>query len=259
LCVIDRIPRTLTQPQRDALARLGRQVVAQLEARKSLLHEKELNLQLAAQKTELKDFVENSNVALHWVDAKGIILWANQTELDLLGYSREEYVGQPITRFHADASVISDILGKLTAREKLAGYEANLLAKDGSVKTVAINSSVYEQNGKFKHTRCFSLDITARKKNEAAQMRLAAIVDDSNDAIVSKDLKGNVTSWNAAAEKIFGYIAQEMVGQPIVRLFPPNRHDEERAILNEILIGNRISHFATERLKKNGEFFYQNF
>jgi hypothetical protein len=253
LCVIDRIPRTLTQPQRDALARLGRQVVAQLEARKSLLHEKELNLQLAAQKTELKDFVENSNVALHWVDAKGIILWANQTELDLLGYSREEYVGQPITRFHADASVISDILGKLTAREKLAGYEANLLAKDGSVKTVAINSSVYEQNGKFKHTRCFSLDITARKKNEAAQMRLAAIVDDSNDAIVSKDLKGNVTSWNAAAEKIFGYTAQEMIGQPILRLFPTDRRDEDRVILNEILIGNRISGFETVRMKKNGE------
>ena len=253
LCVIDRIPRTLTEPQREALARLGRQVVAQLEARKSLLHEKELNLQLAVQKTELKDFIENSNVALHWVDANGIILWANQTELDLLGYSREEYVGQPITRFHADASVISDILGKLTAREKLAGYEANLLAKDGSVKTVAINSSVYEQNGKFKHTRCFSLDITARKKNEAAQMRLAAIVNDSDDAIVSKDLKGNVTSWNAAAEKIFGYTAQEMIGQPILRLFPTDRRDEERVILNEILIGNRISGFETVRMKKNGE------
>jgi PAS domain S-box-containing protein len=255
LCVIDRIPRTLTQPQRDGLARLSRQVVAQFEARKSLLHQKQLNRQLAAQKAELKDFAENSNVALHWVDANGIILWANQMELDFLGYSREEYVGQPITRFHAEASVISDILRKLSAREKLVSYEANLIAKDGSIKTVAINSSVFEENGNFRHTRCFSLDISTRKKNEAAQMLLAAIVNNSYDAIVSKDLKGIITSWNAAAEKIFGYIAQEMVGQPIVRLFPPNRHDEERAILNEILIGNRISHFATERLKKNGESF----
>ena len=253
LCVIDRVPRTLTEPQREALARLGRQVVAQLEARKSLQHEKELYLCLVTQEAELKDFIENSNVALHWVDANGIIIWANQKELDFLGYEREEYVGQPITRFHASSSVITDILTKLVAREKLVSYEADLLAKDGTIKTVAINSSVYEKNGVFKHTRCFSLDITERKKNEADQQRFAAIVSDSQDAIISKDLKGIVTTWNAAAVKIFGYTAQEMIGQPIKRLFPPNRYDEERVILNEILIGNRISHFETVRLKKNGE------
>ena len=95
-------------------------------------------------------------MSLHFVDHNGIILWANKTELAFLGYERNEYIGRPIADFHVDAEVISDILRRLTARETLEVYPARLRAKDGLTKYVLINSNVYEEHGKFQHTRCFT-------------------------------------------------------------------------------------------------------
>jgi PAS domain S-box-containing protein len=115
---------------------------------------------------ELSDFVENASVGLHWVGADGTILWANQAELDLLGYSGEEYIGRKITEFHADQNVIEDILHRLTNRETLHNYEARLLCRDGSVRHVLINSNVMWEEDKFIHTRCFTRDITERKQVE---------------------------------------------------------------------------------------------
>ena len=85
-----------------------------------------------------------------------------------------------------------------------------------------------------------------------AQARLAAIVESSDDAIVSKTLEGIVTSWNKGAERIFGYTAAEMIGQPITRLFPPDRYDEEPQILSRIHRGERVDHFETIRVAKDG-------
>jgi PAS domain S-box-containing protein len=94
----------------------------------------------------------------------GKILWANRTELELLGYSREEYIGHHVAEFHADKRVIEDIFGKLSANVTLHDYEARLLAKDGSIKHVLISSNVLFENGQFVHTRCFTHDITERKR-----------------------------------------------------------------------------------------------
>jgi PAS domain S-box-containing protein len=115
---------------------------------------------------EITDFIENSTVGLHWVGADGRILWANQAELDLLGYTREEYIGRPIAEFHADEPVIGDILSRLMNKETLHDYEARLRCKDGSVRHVLINSNVMWEDGKFVHTRCFTRDITERKRAE---------------------------------------------------------------------------------------------
>ena len=82
----------------------------------------------------IEDFFENAASALHWVDARGIILRANQYELDALGYERDEYVGHHISEFHADPAVIADILDRLGRNETLRDYEAPLLAKDGSIR-----------------------------------------------------------------------------------------------------------------------------
>jgi PAS domain S-box-containing protein len=81
---------------------------------------------------------------------------------------------------------------------------------------------------------------------------LAAIVESSEDAIVSKTLDGTVQSWNPAAERIFGYTAEEMVGGSIFRLIPPDLHDEENRILHEISLGHRVAHYETERVRKDG-------
>ena len=95
-------------------------------------------------------------------------------------------------------------------------------------------------------------DLIERKQAEAALAYLAAIVTSAEDAIASKTLDGIVTSWNASAERMFGYTAQEMVGQPILRLFPPDRLGEEDLILARIRAGERIEHFETVRMAKDG-------
>src|SRR5207253_5798696 len=100
----------------------------------------------------LTDFVENGSVGLHLVGPDGMILWANRAELDLMGYTREEYVGHHITEFHADPPVIHDILDRLVHKQTLHNYEARLVAKDGSIKHVLINSNVRREGEEFVHT-----------------------------------------------------------------------------------------------------------
>lgn len=95
-------------------------------------------------------------------------------------------------------------------------------------------------------------DVSWRKSAELARAHLAAIVESSDDAIVSKTLEGVVCSWNAGAERLFGYTAQEAVGRPIMFLIPPERLNEEEVILARIARGERIEHFETVRLTKDG-------
>lgn len=148
----------LWRERRRATAELERRVAertAELAAANAALRRKEV---------ELRDFVENATVGMHWVGPDGTVLWANRAELDLLGYERDEYVGRNITEFHADPPVIDDILRRLSCGEELHAYEARLLRKDGSVRHVLISSNVLWEDGRFVHTRCFTRDITERKR-----------------------------------------------------------------------------------------------
>jgi PAS domain S-box-containing protein len=95
-------------------------------------------------------------------------------------------------------------------------------------------------------------DLIERKLAEHAAQRLVAIVDSSQDAIVSKDLNGVITTWNRGAELLFGYTADEMIGKPITTLIPPVRHNEEVRILERIRRGERIDHYETVRQRKDG-------
>ncbi|BAY61231.1 multi-sensor signal transduction histidine kinase [Calothrix brevissima NIES-22] len=175
LCVIDNVPRELNQQQIEALQALGRQVIDQLELRRHVAElsrktaeQQQVEIALRRSQQKLTDFVENATVGMHWVKADGTIIWANQAELDLLGYSRFEYIGHSITEFHVDRHVIEDIMARLGRNETLQNYEARLRCKDGSIRYVLIHSNVLWENGKFIHTRCFTRDITTRKKIEAA-------------------------------------------------------------------------------------------
>jgi PAS domain S-box-containing protein len=114
----------------------------------------------------LRDFVENAPEGLRRIGPDGHILWANQAELDMLGYTREEYIGHHIAEFHADAQVIEDFLARLSRGETLCEREARMIGKDGSIRHVLTNSSALFKNGKFIHTRCFTHDITERKRAE---------------------------------------------------------------------------------------------
>jgi PAS domain S-box-containing protein len=97
-----------------------------------------------------------------------------------------------------------------------------------------------------------STDITERKRAEQATRLLAAIVESSHDAIVSKSLNGVITSWNKGAERLFGYAAEEAVGQNITLIIPPERRDEERTIIEQLTRGERVDHFETVRMRKDG-------
>jgi PAS domain S-box-containing protein len=121
---------------------------------------------LRRSQAELKDFVENSALGLRWVGPDGIILWANQAELDLLGYAREDYVGRHIAEFHADPAAVEAILERWRRNDQLTNYETRLRCKDGSIRHILVSSNVYFENGEFIHTRCFTSDITERKQAE---------------------------------------------------------------------------------------------
>ena len=120
------------------------------------------------------DFVENASVGMHWAGDDGVILWANKAELDLLGYSHDEYIGRPISEFHADKDVSDEILRKLSDKQTLRDYQARLRHKDGSIKHVLITSNVRWDEGRFVHTRCFTRDITEAKRAEKEREELLA-------------------------------------------------------------------------------------
>ena len=96
-------------------------------------------------------------------------------------------------------------------------------------------------------------DITDRKDLENASQRLAAIVESSDDAIISKDLDGVITTWNRAAERMFGYTAEEVIGKPVSILAAPGHHNEMPEMLAEVRLGRRVEHFETRRRTKTGE------
>ena len=167
----------------------------------------------ALQQSEKKyrEFAETATIALHWVGPDGIILWANQAELDMLGYSAEEYIGRHIAEFHVDAPIIDDILTRLCRGEKLREYEARLRAKDGSIRNVLIDSSVLFEDGKFIHTRCFTRDITQHKLAEQAlresEQRLRVVTDASP-----------VMIWMSGKDKLcyyFNKVWLEFVGRTL--------------------------------------------
>ncbi|MBV9080953.1 MAG: PAS domain S-box protein [Elusimicrobia bacterium] len=192
------------------------------------LRSKELEIQslrsevaaLQERERELTDFLENGSIGLHWVDGNGITLWANQSELDLLGYTREEYVGKPIADFHADKRVIADILRRLAANETLIDYEARLIHKDGSTRNVLINSNVFRKDGKFVHTRCFTRDITERKQLES---RYLALFETTDDGIMIVNDAGVYVDVNESMCRILKTTRAALVGQRFGEFIPADR------------------------------------
>jgi PAS domain S-box-containing protein len=192
------------------------------------------------------------------MDSSGKILEFNPAAERVFGYSRDEAVG------HELADLIIPERMRQAHREGLARYlqtgngpvlgkrlELAGLRKDGSEILVELTITVT----KFDHQTVFTAylrNITDQRRDEQASRHLAAIVESSADAVVSKDLNGIVTSWNASAERLFGYTAAEMLNNSITAIVPPNKLDEEEHIIQRIRAGERIDHFETIRRRKDG-------
>jgi PAS domain S-box-containing protein len=161
----------------------------------------------------LKDYFENASVCLHWVNADGIIVWANPAELKLLGYTEEEYIGRPISEFHASKSAIEDIMSRLSNKQQIKNFDTELVCKDGSIKHVTINSSALWEGEKFVHTRCFTIDVTEQKlaakaviESEERFRKMASLVP---LVIWTTDEKGDCNFLSSNWEQLTGKSVQE--------------------------------------------------
>ncbi|MFZ0958210.1 MAG: PAS domain S-box protein, partial [Candidatus Sulfotelmatobacter sp.] len=222
------------------------------------------DLQLAQEalhqsQSQLAGIIQSAMDAIITVDESQRVVIFNAAAEKMFGRTRAEATGQSLERFipqrfrsghaghvrrFAHTGVSDRAMGTLGA---IWGLRAN-----GEEFPVEASISQVE-SGTQKFFTVILRDITERKQAEAVREHLVALVDSSNDAIVSKDLNGTITAWNHGAEKIFGYSAAEAMGKPIRMLFPPERAHEESDILARIRRGESVEHFETVRVRKDGK------
>jgi len=189
-------------------------------------------------------------------DRTGRFVAANPRFCEILGYAHDELRKLDVLAVtHADdRAPIQAQLTRLLAGE-IAAYdlEKRYLRKDGSEvwshTTVAVLRNRSEQP---RHLVAVIQQIDGARVVDESRSRLAALVESSDDAIISKTLDGTIISWNRGAERIFGYASAEVIGKPITILIPPDHLEEEPAILERLSRGERIDHYETVRLRKDG-------
>jgi PAS domain S-box-containing protein len=190
---------------------------------------KALEEDLRQKSEDLEDFFENSAVGLHIVSSDGTILRANRAELDLLGYSADQYVGRHIAEFHVDPPVIDDILQRLSCGGTLDRQPARLRAKDGSIRHVLITSNSRFDHDEFVNTRCFTVDVTglhnAEQARRASDERLAATYEAAMVGIAETDEQGRYVRVNDAFCKILGCSREAALASDLITI----THLEDRA------------------------------
>ena len=207
------------------------------------------------ERARLAAIVQNSEDAIIGKNLEGIITSWNLGAERMFGYTGQEVIGQSITIIIPTERRDEEnyILERLRRGQRIDHYETERLTKDGRKILVSLTASpIRDPKGLITGVAKIARDITERKKADEAKVRLAAVVESSDDAIITKTLTGIITSWNKGAEKIFGYKAEEMIGRPITDLFPEDRLDEEIKVLSHIRRGERLEHFETVRKTKDG-------
>ena len=210
---------------------------------------------LQQSEARMRRFYESGLVGVIYWNMDGDITDANDKFLDMVGYTRQEMISgsmdwvrmTPPEYRHLDERSIAEL--KATGVNKIP-FEKEYIRKDGTRIPVIVSGATLDE-ARFNGV-AFVLDITERKQAEELHGRLAAIVESADDAIISKDLNGIIQTWNAGAEKIFGYKAEEIIGKPISLVVPPGHADEVPGILARIKQGEHIENFETVRMRKDG-------
>jgi PAS domain S-box-containing protein len=203
----------------------------------------------------LAAIVDSSDDAIISKDLDGTINSWNSAAERLFGYTAEEVIGKSVTilipQDRQDEE--SFIIGRIRRGERVDHYETVRRRKDGNLIDVSLTvSPVRDMQGGIIGASKIARDITQRSRDVEAALLLASIVESSDDAIISKDLDGTITSWNKGAERVFGYMAEEIIGKNIKVLIPPEYQKEEETIIERVRRGQRIEHYETIRQRKHG-------
>lgn len=204
----------------------------------------------------LASLVESSEDAIISKNLQSIVQTWNRGAERIFGYTADEMVGKSITTLIPEhlISEEDEIISKLKRGEKIEHYETVRRRKDGQLINISLTvSPVYDESGTLVGGSKIARDITNQSKSARERAILAAIVDSSEDGIISKDLNSIVQTWNKGATEIFGYTAEEMIGKSIEILIPPEMPDEEPRLLEKLRKGEKITPYETIRLRKDGE------
>ena len=193
-------------------------------------------------------------------DRHGKVTFLNRIAETLTGWTAPQAVGKPLdevfqiinerTREPVDNPVFRALRDGIVVG--LANHTI-LIARDGTERLIDDSAApIRDDDGVVHGAVLVFRDVAAHRRAVEERARLAAIVESSDDAIVSKTLDGVIRTWNGGAERLFGYTAAEAIGQSIYLIIPPDRHDEERSILSRLVRGERIEHFETVRVAKDG-------
>lgn len=217
----------------------------------------ELLSELQLSKNRYQSLIETVVDGIVTIDEQGTVLTFNRAAECMFGYQPDEVIGRNVKMLMPDpyASEHDGYLQKYkdTRKAKIIGIgrEVQALRKDGSTFPIHLGVSemvVGEERGYVGLIR----DITELREALKDQEHLASIVEGVRDAIIGKDMEGNITSWNLAAEEMYGYNADEMVGQSIYSIVPAARHHEESELINKLGSGQKVEHFETQRVCKSG-------
>jgi len=203
----------------------------------------------------LAAIVESSDDAIVAKTLDGTITAWNAAAERLFGYTAAEAIGQSIFLIVPPdlQAEEEEILASLRRGERVERFETIRRRKDGSLVEIAVTvSPVKDRLGRVIGGSKIARDIGERRRTDETAARLAAIVQSSDDAIIGKTLDGVITSWNPAAERLFGYPTAEAVGQSIYIIIPPDRRAEEEGVLARVRGGDPVEHFDTVRQRKDG-------
>jgi len=200
-----------------------------------------------------RSLIEAALDPLVTISPEGKITDVNAATVNITGFSRKHLIGTDFSDYFTDAAAAKAGYDTAFRKGSVRDYELKLRHKSGKEIPVLYNASIYRDGagnvaGVFAATR----DISDRRKAEEQQARLAAIVESSDDAIISKSLDGNIMTWNAGSRKMYGYTVAEFIGRNISLFIPPGLEDDLEYILKKVRKGIPVNHFDSPRRGKDG-------